>query len=93
MKWLTMLHPPMALNAVFRNLGVWMQTPFMYRHCALGQDVPFELPAGVLPCVAFHAIVGLLLLAMARPKRIIEPPPELPLEWSTEEAAAPARPA
>jgi hypothetical protein len=91
--WLTTLHPPMALNSVFRNLGVWVQTPFMYVHSTLGQDVPFELPRGVLACVGFHLLAGIALLAVARPRKVIEPLPELPLEWSTEAAGASTRPA
>jgi hypothetical protein len=83
---LTRIHPFMAINIALRDLGVWVQTPFMYAHSALGQDVPFELPRGILPCVLSHAAVGIVLLAIARARRFTQPPPELPLEWPPPEA-------
>jgi hypothetical protein len=84
---LTLLHPPMAINTIFRDLGVWVQQPFMYAHSSLAQDIPFELPRHIVPGAAVHAILGFILLALARPRRI-SAPAEWPTEWSPEEAAA-----
>lgn len=66
--WLAPAHPPLAINRVLLELGVWTQQPWMYRHTTLGQDVAFALPRTIWPCVLLHAIMATGLLA--RPARL-----------------------
>jgi hypothetical protein len=59
--WLTPAHPLLAINHVFREMGVWTEQRVMYQLTALGQDVPYRMPASVVSCVALHAAIALLL--------------------------------
>jgi hypothetical protein len=64
--WLVPAHPPLALNAVLKHLGIWSEHAVAYRHLMnLGQDVPYQLPAGILAAVFAHVIVGGILFAIA----------------------------
>jgi hypothetical protein len=64
--WLVPAHPPLALNAVLTHLGIWTEQAIAYRHLTnLGQDVPYQLPNGILAAVFAHVIVGGLLFAVA----------------------------
>ena len=62
---LTQLHPPLALNGLLSHLGVWGEQRIAYQVTALGQDVPYQLPGGVLPSLVFHCMTGLGLLLLA----------------------------
>jgi hypothetical protein len=59
------VHPLLALNRVFIDLGIWTQAPLMYQLTALGQDVPYGLPATILPCVGIHTLMGASLGMLA----------------------------
>ena len=59
--WLAPAHPLLALNHVFNEMGVWTEQRLMYQFTALGQDVPYKLPASVGPCVLVHAAIALVL--------------------------------
>jgi hypothetical protein len=64
--WLVPAHPPLALNAVLKHLGIWSEQSVAYRHLInLGQDVPYQLPAGILAPVFAHVIVGGVLFGFA----------------------------
>ena len=70
-RWLTPAHPIMAVNSVVRQFGVWVEQPLMYRYTALGQDVPYTLPASVGASVLMHGAVALALL-LPRLRRAVE---------------------
>lgn len=74
--WLAPVHPPLAINRLLLELGVWTQQPWMYRHTTLGQDVAFALPRTIWPCVLLHAVMALGLLA--RPGRAMRRPDPAP---------------
>ena len=64
--WLVPAHPPLALNAVLKHLGIWTEQAIAYRHLTnLGQDVPYQLPDGILATVFAHVIAGGILFAIA----------------------------
>ncbi len=65
-RWLIPAHPLMAINHVMIDQGVWLQNRLIYRHVTLGQDIPYELPQSILPCVAFHLLVGAAMVVVAR---------------------------
>jgi hypothetical protein len=69
--WLAPAHPPLAMNRILLELGIWTQQPWMYRHTTLGQDVAFALPRTIWPCVLLHGVMALGLLA--RPARAMRP--------------------
>jgi hypothetical protein len=59
------VHPLFAMNSA-APLGVWTESPIAYRILNLNQDVYYKLP-GVWRCIAFHAVIGgVLLLANRR---------------------------
>jgi hypothetical protein len=65
-RWLVPVHPLLAINGAMRELGIWTQRPIAYQWLVtLGQDVPYELPASVLPAILLHGCVALLLLGAA----------------------------
>ena len=74
--WLTPVHPPLAINHVLLDLGVWTQQPWMYRHTALGQDVAYALPQSIWPCVLVHSAMAAGLAWPARSSRHAPRPPE-----------------
>ncbi|HWP40495.1 MAG TPA: hypothetical protein VNL70_06170, partial [Tepidisphaeraceae bacterium] len=52
-------HPLFATNRVMLNLGLWTQQPLAYGTLlSLGQDVPYELPANILPAALGHLLLG-----------------------------------
>ena len=53
-------HPVLAINGAVAGLAPWTEMPVMYRLTSLGQDVPYRLPGTVWPCVAAHAVTGLV---------------------------------
>lgn len=59
-------HPLIALDAVFRGAGPpWSERYYMYNHLTvLNQDVPYDLPRGILPSVLFHGGLGALALLL-----------------------------
>lgn len=61
-RWLTPAHPLMAVNAIIRQHGMWLEQPLMYRYTSLGQDVPYTLPASIWPCVIAHVIIAIILM-------------------------------
>ena len=64
--WLVPPHPPLALNAVLKHLGIWSEHAVAYRHLMnLGQDVPYPLPDGILAAVFAHLIAGGTFFAIA----------------------------
>ena len=69
-------HPIFAVNGQLRQLGAWTHQGVMYRITSLGQDVPYELPPSVWPCVLVHAAIGALLvvIAMWSPRRRLPSP-------------------
>ena len=75
--WMTPAHPPLAINHVLLDLGVWTQQPWMYRHTVLGQDVAYVLPQSIWPCVIVHALMAAGLAWPARSSRRGPRPPEL----------------
>ena len=65
-------HPVFSMNGLLRiPFPVpWVQYKFAYMHTNIGQDIPFELPGSVWPCVVLHvAIGGVLLLASVVQRR------------------------
>jgi hypothetical protein len=62
--WLVWAHPIFAINAVLPQLGTWTHQPLMYQLTRLGQDVPYALPDGVVPCVAAHLAIGAALVML-----------------------------
>jgi hypothetical protein len=72
------VHPLLVMNRVFIELGIWTQQPLMYQLTSLGQDVAYELPQSILPCVLLHLLMGLAL--------------GLPAWWWPQPEASPARP-
>ncbi len=59
------VHPLLALNGVVAHLGIWGEQPLMYQLTALGQDVPYRLPATIFPAAITHALIGAALLLIA----------------------------
>ena len=74
--WLVPAHPPLALNGLLLHLGVWGEGRVAYRLTNLGQDVPYQLPATIVPALLLHALLGggLLLLAHRRNGAAIDIP-------------------
>jgi hypothetical protein len=66
-RWVIPIHPLMAINKVMIDQGIWLQNRLIYPHVTLGQDVAYELPRSILPCVAFHLLVAAALVFAARP--------------------------
>jgi hypothetical protein len=65
-EWLAPAHPPLAINGVLAQLGVWSEHAIAYRHLlSLGQDVAYQLPASILAAVFAHVIAGGILFALA----------------------------
>jgi hypothetical protein len=64
--WLVTLHPLFAVNSACRDLGIWTEQRVAYRLTNLAQDVPYQLPASVLPSVAFHAAIAAASLIVSR---------------------------
>jgi hypothetical protein len=65
--WLVPIHPLLAMNGLFQNLGIWGEWPIMYQLTSLGQDVPYSFPSSVAFGAAFHFLLGgALILAVAR---------------------------
>lgn len=63
-------HPLFATNRVMLNLGLWTQQPLAYGTLlSLGQDVPYELPANILPSLLGHLLVGLAGFWLSRAGR------------------------
>ncbi|WP_428937645.1 hypothetical protein [Fontivita pretiosa] len=63
-------HPLFATNRVMLNLGLWTQRPVAYGTLlSLGQDVPYELPANILPSSLSHLLVGLAGFWLSRAGR------------------------
>jgi hypothetical protein len=65
-KWLIDLHPLFAINGAAKDLGIWTEQHVAYRLTALGQDVPYQLPTSVAPCVLFHGLLALGLFCCTR---------------------------
>ncbi len=65
-RWLVPAHPLLALNHVIAQQGAWLEGQIIYPHVTLGQDIAYELPASILPCVAFHLLLAGGLLVLAR---------------------------
>ena len=64
--WLVPAHPLFAVNSVLKHLGNWSEHAIAYRYLMnLGQDVPYQLPAGILASVFAHVIVGGICFAVA----------------------------
>ena len=65
---LTVAHPLLTLDGVFRALGApWTERHFMYNYLSvLNQDVPYELPRTILPAVLLHGLIGCAALLLAR---------------------------
>jgi hypothetical protein len=62
-QWLVPAHPLLAINGALRELGIWTQRPIAYRWLVtLGQDVPYALPASVLPAILLHGGIAVVLL-------------------------------
>ena len=59
-------NPIFAMNGVSKSFGIWTQQPVLYSVTSLGQDVPYELPASIWPCVLLHGAIGLFLLLPVR---------------------------
>lgn len=64
--WLTPAHPLLAINGVLAHLGIWSEQGIAYHLTNLGQDVPYELPASMLPAVLLHLLVGITMIWLAR---------------------------
>ncbi|MGB7159379.1 MAG: hypothetical protein WBD40_15030 [Tepidisphaeraceae bacterium] len=64
--WLVPVHPLLAANGLLSHLGVWGEQRLMYQLTSLGQDVPYQFPATVVPATLAHALVGGALLLVAR---------------------------
>jgi hypothetical protein len=64
-RWLVMFHPLMAINTAASELGIWTEQRVAYRLTNLGQDVPYQLPTSIWPCVAVHAILAACSLPLA----------------------------
>jgi hypothetical protein len=56
--WLTAAHPLLSCNAVLIDQGVWTERPAMYGWTALNQDVSFQMPQSIWPCVLLHLGMG-----------------------------------
>jgi hypothetical protein len=64
--WLVPAHPLFAVNRVLLHLGVWTERPIAYTHLMrLGQDVPYELPSGIVPAMVVHLSIGAVALLLA----------------------------
>jgi hypothetical protein len=71
--WLVPAHPGFAINAVLKHLGTWDHAPIAYSTLTvLDQDVPYRLPASILPSVAIHALIGAsaITVVIARHKQV-----------------------
>jgi hypothetical protein len=64
-RWIVTFHPLMAINTAARDLGIWTEQRVAYRLTNLGQDVPYQLPSSVWPCVALHTILAACSLPLA----------------------------
>jgi hypothetical protein len=65
--WLVPIHPLLAMNGLFQNLGIWGEWPIMYQLTSLGQDLPYTFPPSVAFSAAFHFLLGgALILAVGR---------------------------
>jgi hypothetical protein len=65
--WLVPIHPLLAMNGLFQNLGIWGERPIMYQLTSLGQDLPYTFPSSVAFSAAFHFLLGgALILAVGR---------------------------
>jgi hypothetical protein len=63
--WLVPAHPLLAVNGVLQHLGSWDRAPIAYRQLTiLNQDIPYHLPRSIIPAVALHGAVGLLVVAL-----------------------------
>jgi hypothetical protein len=56
--WLAFAHPPLAINGVLIDQGIWTERPRMYGWTALNQDVSYSMPSSVLWCVVLHGGVA-----------------------------------
>jgi hypothetical protein len=65
--WLVVAHPLFAINGLtFERLGIWTQQPLMYgRLTTLGQDVFYELPRSIWPCVISHGLTGAMFITIS----------------------------
>lgn len=78
--WLIPPHPIFATNSLLHPpFGIWTESPFAYRMTTLNQDIPYSLPATLLPALLIHALLAALTLTAAhllRPRhRLSAPPP------------------
>jgi hypothetical protein len=62
--WLVWGHPLFALNGAMLAAfpQPWAQMPVAYRLTNLGDDVAYELPRGIVPCVVAHATLAAMTM-------------------------------
>ena len=64
---LVAIQPALVLNGLWRDTGDWSHQALAYRWLTrLGQDVAFELPNQIWPCVAVHAGLAASVLIAGR---------------------------
>ena len=91
---LSAYHPLFAMNGACDTLGIWTQQPILYRLTTLGQDVPFELPSSIWPCVIAHGVIALtLLVPTRRPRSTTATAGDAPADPQTTPMPPPAQPA
>ena len=78
--WLIPPHPIFATNSLLHPpFGIWTESPFPYRLTTLNQDLPYSLPATILPALITHTIFAALSLTAAlllsSRRHSCEPPP------------------
>jgi hypothetical protein len=74
-------HPLFTLNGLLQSAFPvpWAQYKFAYILTNIGDDIPYELPRSILPCLAIHAALAAFLLLMSfigpRPKPLADKGP------------------
>jgi hypothetical protein len=59
-------HPIFATNSLLHPpFGVWTESPFPYRLTTLNQDIPYSLPATIIPSLVCHALFAVITLTAA----------------------------
>ena len=61
------VHPLIATNGIFLNLGDWTHAPIAYaRLTTLGQDTPYAPPTTAWPAIVVHLLLAILLTLVFR---------------------------
>jgi hypothetical protein len=89
--WLVTYHPMFAMNGACNTLGIWVEQQILYGLTTLGQDVFYELPSSIWPCVIAHGVIALTLLVPTRRLSKTAPADDAPSDPQTTPTPPPAQ--